>query len=262
MRKEKRMPSAGPAPTKQTVDDAEVERFGRMADEWWRPGGPYAPLHRMNPVRIAYARDQIAARFAAEPAALRPLAGLSILDVGCGGGLLSEPLTRLGAQVMGIDPSAESIAVAEVHAELGGLSIDYRATTAGALLDTGACFDAVVASEVIEHVPDQPGFVKTLAGLTRPGGILLISTLNRTARAFALAILGAEYLLRWLPRGTHDWSRFVTPAELETHAVAAGLSVIDRRGMIFDPLRGRWRLGQDLGVNYWLAAEKPAEGQA
>jgi 2-polyprenyl-6-hydroxyphenyl methylase/3-demethylubiquinone-9 3-methyltransferase len=241
------------------VDPAEVDRFAALAAEWWDPRGPYAPLHKLTPTRIAYVRDRLVRRHGRDARSLRSLDGLAILDVGCGGGLLAEPLARLGAAVTGIDPAEESIAVARAHAEEAGLAIDYRTATARALAEAGEQFDAVIASEVIEHVPDAEAFVATLARLARPGGLVLVSTLNRTLRALALAVVGAEYVLRWVPRGTHDWSKFVTPNELQDHAEAAGLRPIDVRGMVYDPLRGTWRLSAgDVAINYWLTAEKPA----
>lgn len=239
-----------------SVDQDEVARFAALADEWWNPRGPYGPLHKLTPTRVEYVRDRVTERFQRDPFSLKSLKGLTVLDVGCGGGILSEPLARLGAEVTGIEPAAESIAVAKAHAEDGDIDIDYRAATAEEVLAEGRSFDAVIASEVIEHVNDPAAFVKTLAKLAKPGGIVLLSTLNRTMKSFALAIVGAEYVLRWVPRGTHDWNKFVTPEELTLYCRAAGLDVADTTGMIFDPLRDRWCLGRDKGVNYWLSAEK------
>jgi len=242
--------------TGASVDDEEVARFSALADAWWDEAGPYAPLHRLNPVRIAYIRDRLCERFSRDARSLKSLDGLSILDVGCGGGLLSEPLARLGARVTGIEPSGESIAVAKAHAAAAGLAVDYRAAPAEDLLIAGESFDVVIASEVIEHVTDPAAFVRTLSGLARPGGLVLLSTLNRTAKSFLLAIVGAEYVLRWIPAGTHDWAKFVTPSELRRYMRDAALEPVDLSGMIFDPLRGEWRLGTDTGVNYWLTAAK------
>lgn len=239
-----------------SVNEEEVARFAALAGEWWNPDGPYGPLHRLTPARVEYVRDRLAERFGRDTKALRSLRDLTLLDVGCGGGILAEPLARLGANVTGIEPAHESIEAAKAHSAEGGLSIDYRAASAEDLLAEGRQFDAVIASEVIEHVDDPAGFVRTLAGLARPGGLVLFSTLNRTLKSYALAIVGAEYVLRWIPAGTHDWNKFVTPDELRGHCTAAGLDVSDVTGMIFDPLRGAWRLGRDSGVNYWLAAEK------
>ncbi len=235
------------------VDPREVERFGALAARWWDPVGPLAPLHAMTPCRMGYAIAQIAATHGRDRRALRALEGLAVLDIGCGGGLAAEPLARVGAAVTGIDPAEENIAAARAHAAEGGLAIDYRASTAEVLAAEGHRFDAVLALEVVEHVPDRAGFVATAAGLVAPGGCLILSTLNRTARAYAVAILGAEVVLRWLPTGTHDWARFVRPSELAEEAAAAGLSVADLRGMVWDPLRG-WRLSRDTGVNYLLTA--------
>jgi 2-polyprenyl-6-hydroxyphenyl methylase/3-demethylubiquinone-9 3-methyltransferase len=239
-----------------SVDEDEVRRFAALADQWWSLKGPYAPLHKLTPVRVEYVRDRLAGRFGLDVSSLKSLKGLRLLDVGCGGGILSEPLARLGARVTGIEPAAESIAVAKAHAAEAGLDIDYRAVAAEELVVEGLTFDAVIASEVIEHVNDPATFVKTLSDLVRPGGLVLISTLNRTLKSFALAIVGAEYVLRWIPAGTHDWQKFVTPDELSEHCRASGLDVADVTGMMFDPLRDRWRLGRDSGCNYWLAAEK------
>lgn len=241
-----------------SVDDSEIARFAALADEWWNPRGPYAPLHALTPVRVTFVRETACTRFGLNERRLRCLDGLSVLDVGCGGGILAEPLTRLGARVTAIDPAPENIAAAQAHAAAQGLEIGYRAVRAEDLAHEGAQFDVVIASEVIEHVNDPRPFVATLAALARPGGLVMLSTLNRTLKSFALAKIGAEYILRWLPRGTHDWRKFVTPEEMEDYAAAAGLVAIDARGMIFNPLRGDWRLGADTDVNYWLAAVKPA----
>ncbi len=239
-----------------SVDRDEVARFAALAHEWWNPKGPYAPLHAFTPVRVEYVRDRLAERFDRDTNSLKSLKGLSVLDVGCGGGILAEPLARLGAEVTGVEPATESIEAAKLHAAEAGLDIAYRAAAAEDLLAEGRTFDAVIASEVIEHVTDPASFVATLAGLAKPGGLVLISTLNRTLRSFGLAILGAEYVLRWIPAGTHDWKKFVTPDELKDHCNAAGLDVTDVTGAIYDPLRARWRLGRDSAVNYWLTAEK------
>lgn len=244
-----------------TLDASEVDRFAAMAQEWWDPKGKFAPLHAMNPSRLAYLRDQLCTQFNRDPRCTRSLTGLRVVDVGCGGGLLCEPLARLGAVVTGLDPAAETIDAARVHAESQGLEIDYRAQRAEALVDDGLEFDAVLALEVVEHVPDVSAFVKVVGSLVRPGGLLLLSTINRTIKSYALAIVGAEYLLRWLPVGTHQWDRFVTPTELSAAVSAAGMVESDRRGIVFNPLLGEWRLGDDVDVNYLMTARHEGRGQ-
>ena len=254
------MPTAPAAPPPQgQPDPAEIAKFEAMAAEWWDPAGKFRPLHMLNPCRLDYVRTQIAAEFDRDPDAPKPLAGLRLLDLGCGGGLVSEPMARLGADVVGADPGARNIPVARLHAAQAGLDIDYRVTTAEALAAAGERFDVVLAMEVIEHVPDPAAFVAACRTLLRPGGLLVLSTLNRTARSFAMAIVGAEYLLGWLPRGTHDWRRFLTPDEVAQVLRDAGLEPVDRKGMVFDPLHRRWTLSDDdLGVNHLAAAVRPA----
>ncbi|HXD45541.1 MAG TPA: bifunctional 2-polyprenyl-6-hydroxyphenol methylase/3-demethylubiquinol 3-O-methyltransferase UbiG [Pseudolabrys sp.] len=241
-----------------SVDPREVEQFARMAATWWDPRGPMAPLHKLNPVRLAYVRDRAAERFGRDPKLLGCLKGLRMLDIGCGGGLLSEPLARLGAEMTGIDPAAENIEIARAHAAETGVTADYRATTAEALAEAGERFDLVLAMEVVEHVVDVPAFVATCAAMVKPGGLLMMATLNRTLKSFALAIVGAEYILRWLPRGTHQWDKFVKPEELETAIEGNGLRVIAERGVIYNPLADRWQLSSDMDVNYMLAAARDA----
>jgi 2-polyprenyl-6-hydroxyphenyl methylase/3-demethylubiquinone-9 3-methyltransferase len=241
--------------TSSTVDQDEVDRFSALATEWWNPRGKMAPLHKLNPVRIGYIRDQAAARFARDARRLDSLKSLRILDIGCGGGILSEPLARLGADVTGIDPSDTNIAAARQHAAEAGLAIDYRCTTAEQLSGEQP-FELVVAMEVVEHVADVPLFVKCCAGLVKPGGLMIAATINRTLKSFALAIVGAEYILRWLPVGTHRWDRFVTPNELEIALEQSGLRVIDERGVIYNILADRWQLSTDSDVNYLLTAAK------
>ncbi len=244
-----------------SIDPAEVAKFEAMAAEWWDPNGKFRPLHMMNPVRLDYIVTQICAEFGRDRGDLRALQGLRLLDIGCGGGLAAEPMARLGADVTGADAAGANIAVARLHAEQQGLEIDYRATTAEALAGAGEGFDVVLALEIVEHVADPASFIATCRDLVRPGGLLILSTLNRTAKSFGAAIIGAEWIMRWLPKGTHDWSRFITPDELAGMAQAANLSVLDRQGMVFNPVSFGWRLSdRDLSVNYLLAAGRPAAG--
>jgi 2-polyprenyl-6-hydroxyphenyl methylase/3-demethylubiquinone-9 3-methyltransferase len=239
-----------------TVDPAEVRRFDAMSADWWNPDGVMKPLHAMNPVRLGFIRAQIDSHFGVDPGSAAPLAGRRVVDVGCGGGLLSEPMARLGAQVVGLDPAAGNITVAVAHAETMGLSIDYRAETIEAVAARGERFDLVLALEVVEHVADVPAFIRALTLAAKPGGLVILSTLNRTLRSFGAAIIGAEYVLRWLPVGTHDWEKFVTPDELDRHLRAAGLNPLDRAGMVPDLMRGGWRLSSDTAVNYIVSARR------
>jgi 2-polyprenyl-6-hydroxyphenyl methylase/3-demethylubiquinone-9 3-methyltransferase len=241
-----------------TVDTAEVARFSRLAADWWNPRGPMAALHKFNPLRLAYIRDQAVARFARDPKRLDCLKGLRILDIGCGGGILSEPLARIGAEVVGADPAATNIEVGKLHAAKSGVTVDYRCTTAEALADAGERFDIVLAMEVVEHVSDVALFVRRCAEMVKPGGMLVAATINRTLKSFALAIVGAEYVLRWVPRGTHQWDKFVTPHELESASARSGLRVVDQRGVIYNLLADRWQLSSDMDVNYIVTAEKAA----
>ena len=241
-----------------SIDPDEVAKFSAKAAEWWDPQGEFRPLHRLNPLRLRFIRDGIAARFGRDPLAEKPLQGLKILDVGCGGGLLCEPLARLGAAVTGIDAAEENVAVAAVHAGESGLEIDYRCVSAESLRDEGARFDAVVSMEVVEHVADVEGFLAACAGLVAPGGVLALATLNRTPKSFALAIVGAEYLLRWLPRGTHDWRRFLKPSEIAAVLRGEELELLEATGVAYNPLNDSWRLApRDLEVNYMLLAARP-----
>lgn len=240
-----------------THDSGEIARFNALAADWWNPNGPMKPLHRLNPVRLGFVKEAFAGHFSRDPRAMKPFEGLNLLDIGCGAGLLSEPLARLGFAVMGIDLAEENIAVARAHAEAGGLAIDYRATPIESLPAEGQ-FDAITLLEVVEHVPDVEAFVREAALRLRPGGMLIASTLNRTLKAYALAIVGAEYVLRWLPVGTHDWNKFVTPDELDRHFETAGLVPEKRAGMVFNPLGNEWRLSEDCDVNYLASAIKLA----
>ncbi len=240
-----------------SIDPAEVAKFEAMAAEWWDPAGKFKPLHMLNPVRLDYVTERLAAQFDRDLRAPRPLQGLRVLDIGCGGGLMAEPLARLGADVVGADAAGGNIRVAALHAAQAGLAIDYRETTAEALAAGGEVFDAVMALEIVEHVADPAAFLATCAQLTRPDGAVVASTLNRTAKSFALGIVGAEWVMRWLPRGTHDWRRFITPAELDAMLEQAGLTPRDHRGMVFDPLGWSWSLStRDLGCNYIATATK------
>ncbi|NNM71091.1 bifunctional 2-polyprenyl-6-hydroxyphenol methylase/3-demethylubiquinol 3-O-methyltransferase UbiG [Enterovirga aerilata] len=241
-----------------TVDRREVDRFDRLARDWWDPKGPMRALHRINPLRMSFIRDEACRHFRREPKAPFPLAGLSVLDVGCGAGLLSEPVARLGGAVTGLDPSARNIEAARRHAAEGGLAIEYRTETVEEIAARGGRFDLVIAMEVVEHVPEVESFVRACGAAVAPGGLLLLATINRTMRSFALAILGAEYLLKWLPKGTHDWEKFVTPDELREAVEAAGLTGFRTRGMVFNPVERDWSLSRDTAVNYLAAAEKPA----
>jgi len=242
-----------------TVEAAEVEHFSTLADEWWDPRGKMAVLHRFNPLRLGYIKSAACRHFGRDEQRLDALAGLRILDIGCGGGLLSEPLARLGAAVVGADPAEANIAAARRHAAGAGVAVDYRAASAEALADAGERFDIVLAMEVVEHVADLGLFVERCAEMVKPGGLMITATLNRTLKSFALAIVGAEYVLRWLPRGTHQWDKFVTPNELEATLHRHGLSVSDETGVIYNLLADRWQLSTDMDVNYMLVAEKAIE---
>ncbi len=240
-----------------TVDAREIESFSSVADRWWDEDGPFKPLHRLNPVRLAYLKRSVCDHFGRDASSGRPLSGLAIADVGCGGGLATEPLARLGAAMTGIDASDEAIAVARAHAETSGLAIDYRPLAVEALAASGDRFDALVALEIVEHVADRRAFIAACCRCVRPGGAILLSTLNRTARSFVLGVVGAEYLLRWIPRGAHTWSKFVKPSELARDLRAGGALVEDVTGLGFDPLSNRWFLGRGVSVNYMMRARLP-----
>ncbi|QBY01930.1 bifunctional 2-polyprenyl-6-hydroxyphenol methylase/3-demethylubiquinol 3-O-methyltransferase UbiG [Rhodophyticola sp. CCM32] len=241
----------------QTVDAGEIAKFEAMAAEWWDPHGKFKPLHMLNPTRLDYITSQIAAEFGRDLKTDMPFDGLRILDIGCGGGLLSEPMARLGADVVGADAAERNIPVAQLHAEQSGLQIDYRFTTAETLAEAGEEFDVVLNMEVVEHVADPQGFLTACQTLLKPGGLMICSTLNRTPKSFAMAIVGAEYVMRWLPKGTHDWQKFITPDELFTLIRGAGLTPVDRKGFVFTPITWAWRLSdRDLSVNYVTASTK------
>jgi len=240
-----------------TIDAAEVAKFEAMAAEWWDPNGKFKPLHQMNPCRLHYITSQISAEFDRNLTQPHPFAGLRIFDIGCGGGLLSEPMARLGATVVGADAAERNIPVAQLHAEQSGLTIDYRNTTAEALAEAGEQFDIVLNMEVIEHVADPLAYLTACQHLLKPGGLMICSTLNRNAKSFAMAIVGAEWVMRWLPKGTHDWQKFITPEELYDLIRRAGLTPVDRKGMVFNPISWSWSLSdRDLSVNYVTASVK------
>ncbi len=239
-----------------TVDRDEIARFAALADEWWDLDGKFRPLHRLNPLRLEFIRDRACVHFGRDPLGERPLDRLRLLDVGCGGGLLSEPMTRLGARVTGLDAADRTVRVAAHHAAEAGLAIDYRCATAEALAAAGERFDVVLNMEVVEHVADLDAFFAATCTLLRPGGLTVVATLNRTPQAYLLAIVGAEYVLRWLPRGTHQWDKFVRPAELARHLRAGGIKVTEITGVRYNPLRDDWFLSRDLSVNYMAVGIK------
>ena len=241
-----------------TVDASEVEKFSAIAAEWWNPKGKFGVLHKFNPVRLDYIRGHIVRHFSLSDRERRPFEGLTVLDIGCGGGLLCEPMARLGAEVTGIDPAEKNIKTASVHAAEQALNIDYRAMTAEELAEDGRKFDIVLNMEVVEHVADVDLFMATSASLVKPGGLMFAATLNRTLKSFGLAIIGAEYVLGWLPRGTHQWEKFVTPQELEAALKNGGLRVRDTSGVTYNPLNTTWRKSPDTDVNYMMIAERPA----
>lgn len=244
--------------TATTLDPAEVEKFARLAAEWWNPKGKMGVLHKFNPVRLRAIREAAVARFGRDGGGLEPLAGLTLVDIGCGGGLLCEPLARMGAVVTGVDPARANVETAKIHAAQSGVPVDYRHMTAEALAAEGAAFDIVLAMEVVEHVADVDLFVATCATLVKPGGLLVMATINRTVKSFALAIVGAEYVLRWLPRGTHEWAKFVTPDELTAAMARGGLEAFRTTGVWYNPLRDTWDETRDTDVNYMVTAMRPA----
>jgi 2-polyprenyl-6-hydroxyphenyl methylase/3-demethylubiquinone-9 3-methyltransferase len=240
-----------------TIDPGEVAKFEAMAADWWNPNGKFRPLHLMNPCRLDYITSQIAAEYGRDMSQPKPFAGLRILDIGCGGGLLSEPMARLGADVVGADAAPRNIPVAQIHAEQSGLVIDYRFTTAEDLAAAGERFDVVLNMEVVEHVSDPLAYLTACQVLLKSGGIMLCSTLNRNSKSFLMAIIGAEWVMRWLPKGTHDWAKFITPDELYDLITRAGLTPLDRKGMVFNPVSWSWSLSpRDLSVNYVTTSRK------
>ncbi|MCV0424533.1 MAG: bifunctional 2-polyprenyl-6-hydroxyphenol methylase/3-demethylubiquinol 3-O-methyltransferase UbiG [Roseibium sp.] len=242
--------------SKGTIDSEEVARFSAMAEQWWDPTGDFKPLHKFNPVRLAYIKQEVCRHFGRDPKAADAFKGLRFLDIGCGGGLLSEPMARLGADVLGADASETNIKIARLHMENSGLDIDYRAETAEKLAEDGETFDVVLNMEVVEHVADVPLFLKATSQMVRPGGLMFVATINRTLKAYALAIVGAEFVLRWLPKGTHSYEKLVKPSEIEGPVKDAGLKIIDRSGVSYNPLTDTWSQSRDMDVNYMLLAER------
>jgi 2-polyprenyl-6-hydroxyphenyl methylase / 3-demethylubiquinone-9 3-methyltransferase len=240
-----------------SVDEHEIDKFSRLAEEWWDPDGKFRPLHRFNPTRLAFIREVALGHFRRDAKSLRPFDGLTLLDIGCGGGLLSEPMARLGFDVLGVDASEKNVRIAETHAAAAGVPARYRAATAEALAAEGLAFDVVLNMEVVEHVADVPSFLGACASVVAPGGLMIIATLNRTFKSLALAKVAAEYVLNWLPAGTHEWSRFITPFELKAKLEDAGLKVTRLQGVAFDILNWDWKLSSDTDVNYMIVAERP-----
>ncbi|MBO9462063.1 bifunctional 2-polyprenyl-6-hydroxyphenol methylase/3-demethylubiquinol 3-O-methyltransferase UbiG [Labrenzia sp. R5_0] len=242
--------------TRSTIDSEEVARFSAMAEEWWDPTGKFKPLHKFSPVRLSYIKEHVCRHFDRDPKTTDAFKGLRCLDIGCGGGLLSEPMARLGADMVGADPSETNIEIARLHMKTSGLEIDYRAETAEALAAAGETFDVVFNMEVVEHVADVPLFLEATAQMVRPGGLMFVATINRTLKAYALAIVGAEYVLRWLPKGTHSYEKLVRPSEIEGPLQTAGLTMIDRCGVTYNPLTDTWARSRDMDVNYMLLAKR------
>jgi 2-polyprenyl-6-hydroxyphenyl methylase / 3-demethylubiquinone-9 3-methyltransferase len=239
-----------------SVDPAEVAKFSKLAAEWWDPSGKFAPLHKFNPVRLAFIREQALARFRRDRQSLRPFDGLSLLDIGCGGGLLSEPMTRLGFAVTGADASEKNIGTARAHAAQSGTQVDYRVTTAESLAEAGESFDVVLNMEVVEHVADVKAYLTACARLVKPGGVTIVATINKTLKSLLLAKFAAEYVLQWMPKGTHDWNRFLSPEEIQKSLQEIGLTILKTQGVFFDVLTWDWRLSNDVDVNYMVVAAK------
>jgi 2-polyprenyl-6-hydroxyphenyl methylase / 3-demethylubiquinone-9 3-methyltransferase len=243
-------------PNLSSLDPAEVEKFSKMAAEWWNPKGKFGVLHKFNPVRLAYIKEQVCARLGLDPMEREPFKGLRFLDIGCGGGLLCEPMARLGASVVGVDPSEKNIKTASVHASEVELEIDYRTGTAEDLAAAGEKFDVILNMEVIEHVANPQNFTKTCVNLMKPSGLMFVATLNRTLKSFALAIVGAEYVLGWLPKGTHEWEKFIKPDELKAWLAESGAPTKSESGVTYHPIAGEWRKAKDMDVNYMLVAQR------
>ncbi|HEX7109042.1 MAG TPA: bifunctional 2-polyprenyl-6-hydroxyphenol methylase/3-demethylubiquinol 3-O-methyltransferase UbiG [Aestuariivirga sp.] len=239
-----------------TLDPAEVEKFSKMAAEWWNPKGKFGVLHVFNPVRLAYIKEQVCARFARDPFDPKPFKGLRFLDIGCGGGLLTEPMARLGADIVGVDPSEKNIKTAKVHAEEQELTIDYRCAIAEDLAAVGERFDVILNMEVIEHVANPQTFTQICIDMLKPEGLMFVATISRTLKSFGLAIIGAEYVLRWLPKGTHQWEKFITPAELKTWLADNHITIKGETGVTYHPLANEWRRSRDMDVNYMLVGQK------
>lgn len=244
-------------PAKTTINQAEVDKFSAMAAEWWDPSGKFRPLHKFNPVRLTYIKEKVCEHFSRESTERHPFKGLCFLDIGCGGGLLAEPMARLGAEMIGADASDINIEIAKIHAEQSGVNIDYRATTAEALQENGEQFDVVLNMEVVEHVSDVPLFMTACAQMVKPGGLMFVATINRTQKANALAIFMAENVLRWLPKGTHQFENLVKPEELIAPINAEGMEIIDQTGVFYNPLMDKWNMSRDMDVNYMILAKRP-----
>jgi 2-polyprenyl-6-hydroxyphenyl methylase/3-demethylubiquinone-9 3-methyltransferase len=249
--------TTAPSGTATSVDPAEIEKFSRMAADWWNPESQFKPLHKFNPVRLSYIKQQVCDHYGLDPKAPAPFKGLRILDVGCGGGLLCEPMARLGAEIVGVDPAHTNVEVARIHAASSGLSIDYRQSTAEDLQAAGEAFDVILNMEVVEHVADVQAFLSACSSMVKPNGLMFVATINRTLKAYALAIFGAEYVLRWLPRGTHQYDKLVKPDEIRAAFAAGGLALLDETGVSYNPLTDRWRLSSDMDVNFMILATRP-----